>query len=66
VSSIERHYQDGSNPGLLDIIDVPVQSDCPNLRQVENWVLDPSQKWVRAGRVEWKDLFGFADKPHSL
>ena len=66
VSSIERHYQDGSDPGLLDIIDVPVQSDCPNLHQVENWLLDPSQKWACAGRVEWKDLFGLADKPRSL
>jgi hypothetical protein len=66
VSSSERHYQDGSDPGLLDIIDVPIQSDCPNLYQVENWLLDPSQKWTRVGQVGWKDLFGLADKPNSL
>ena len=38
--SNERQYEDGSDPQVLDIIDVPVLGSRPNYHQAENWLLD--------------------------
>ena len=34
-------YRDGSDPKLLDIVDVPLLRQCPEEYQRENWLLDP-------------------------
>ena len=41
VSEDERQYQDGSDPRVLDIIDVPLIRHQPHACQTENWLLDP-------------------------
>ena len=41
VSKKERQYQDGSDPRVLDIIDVPLIRHQPDACQTENWLLDP-------------------------
>jgi len=66
VSEHERHYQDGSDPQVLDVIDVPLQSHHPKSYQTENWLLDPNLYWTRAGRATWQDLPSFADNPGVL
>jgi hypothetical protein len=43
VSEYERQYEDGSDPRVLDIIDVPLTRASGNRRQPENWLLDPSR-----------------------
>lgn len=48
VSERERQYQGGREPGLLDVIDVPVQSPCPRDYQQENWRIDPRRRWAKA------------------
>jgi hypothetical protein len=56
VSEYERQYQDGSDPRLLDLIDVPLIEPRPKTFQNENWLLDPTEYWIRVGRIEWGDL----------
>ncbi len=66
VSEHERHYQDGSDPRVLDVVDVPIKEHRPKSFQTENWLLDPHLYWVRVGQTRWKDLHALADEPPSL
>ncbi|MBK8482300.1 MAG: hypothetical protein IPL40_14230 [Proteobacteria bacterium] len=56
VSEYERQYQDGSDPRVRDIIDVPLLRPRPKDFQQENWLLDAQYYWVKTGRAKWKDL----------
>ena len=56
VSEYERQYEDGSDPRVLDIIDVPVLDAKPEKYQTENWLLDPEYYWEKVGRLSWFDL----------
>ncbi len=66
VSEHERHYKDGSDVKVLDIIDVPLIRAQPNSYQSENWLLDPGYYWARQGRITWEQLFDFRDEPAQL
>ena len=66
VSEYERQYEDGSDPKVLDVIDVPVLETCPAGFQSENWLLDPGYYWERAGRLSWFDLPALADAATPL
>ena len=62
VSEYERQYEDGSDPRVLDVIDVPVLEPAKGESyQTENWLLDPVYYWERAGRLSWFDLPALAD-----
>ena len=61
VSEYERQYEDGSDPRVLDIIDVPVLDPKPEKFQTENWLLDPEYYWEKVGRLSWFDLPVLAD-----
>jgi hypothetical protein len=56
VSEYERQYANGSDPEVLDIIDVPLLSPRPWSFQQENWLLDPKFYWERRGQAGWADL----------
>lgn len=66
VSECERQYQDGSDPRVLDIMDVPLLEPRPKDYQQENWLLDPNEYWVRVGRLSWGELAPFAQKSGPL
>jgi hypothetical protein len=66
VSEYERQYEDGSDPRLLDLIDVPLLSWKPGTFQQENWLLDPAYYWARAGRITWDELDAFIDPIQQL
>ena len=66
VSEEERQYNDGSDPRILDIMDVPLKCHHPNSYQSENWLLDPDQYWVLVRRARWNDLNALADHPERL
>ena len=51
VSECERQYPDGSDPRVLDVIDVPLLKPRPKACQTENWLLDPNAYWEPAGRI---------------
>jgi hypothetical protein len=66
VSEREREYEDGSDPRVLDIIDIPLIEPRPKGYQTENWLLDPQTYWGRAGQASWSDLTRMADSPTTL
>ena len=61
VSEYERQYEDGSDPRVLDVIDVPVLEPRPADYQTENWLLDPEYYWEKVGKLSWLDLPALAD-----
>ncbi len=61
VSEYERQYEDGSDPQVLDIIDVPVREPRPKDYQTENWLLDPDCYWVKADRLSTLQLSSLLD-----
>jgi hypothetical protein len=70
VSEDERRYEDGSDPRVLDIVEIPLLDAVPDGYQVENWTLDPDRYWVKKGQVAWADLARLEDEvgplwPHS-
>jgi hypothetical protein len=62
VSEYERQYQDGSDPRVLDIIQVPLIEARPKDYQQENWLLDPQLYWVKKGTLGWEDLSSLQDR----
>ena len=66
VSEYERQYQDGSDPRVLDVIDVPVVKPAADGWQSENWLLDDEWYWRKAGRYSWFDLPALADPEEPL
>ena len=66
VSEYERQYEDGSDPQVLDVIDVPLREPRPTGHQTENWLLDPEYYWSRAGRVTTPDVRRFVEPPAPL
>ncbi len=66
VSEYERQYEDGSDPRILDIIDVPVLKSQPEGCQTENWLLDPEYYWEKAGVYSPLDLPDLVDPVEPL
>ena len=56
LSPIERRYANGTEPRLLDRIEVSLQSHVPHEYQVENHLIDPTVRWVKTGTITWHDL----------
>ena len=61
VSEWERQYEDGSDPGLLDVIDVPLLNAKPKDFQQENWLLDPGYYWEKVRTITQNELEQFID-----
>jgi hypothetical protein len=61
VSEYERQYKDGSDPRVMDIMDVPLLDPRPKNYQQENWLLDPERYWAKVDRARWKQLEQLAD-----
>lgn len=66
VSEDERQYENGADPQLLDVIDVPLLRHCPHACQTENWLLDPTKYWRRVRAAGWNELQTLVEKPSTL
>jgi hypothetical protein len=66
VSEYERQYEDGSDPQLLDIIDVPLLRHRPKDYQQENWIIDNSRYWVRIDQFRLDQLDQITDEERQL
>ena len=66
VSEHERQYEDGSDPRLLDIIDVPLLRHHPKTYQQENWIIDNQRYWTRVGHIDPDKLNQFTDSESLL
>lgn len=66
VSEREREYQNGQDPQVLDVIDVPLVEPRPRTFQSENWLLDDGHYWTRVDRLEPNDLAVHVDNVGPL
>ena len=66
VSEYERQYEDGSDPRVLDVIDVPMLEPKPHGFQSENWLLDPRHYWSKVGSFSPFDLARLLDPVDRL
>ena len=66
VSEDERCYEDGREPRVLDVIDVPVIGPHPRDYRQENWRLDPKSRWTKVERIQWNALPQWADAGEDL
>jgi hypothetical protein len=66
VSEQERAYQNGSDPRVLDVVDIPLIEPRPKTFQSENWLLDPERYWVKRGRLTYDQLLPAVDAPPTL
>ena len=62
----ERQYEDGSEPQLLDVVELAVGGPKPEKHQQENWPIDPERRWVKAGRIRWAALAEWVDAERTL
>ena len=62
---IECRYTDGTEPHVLDVMDVPVLEPHPEGYQQENWLLDPG-RWRKIRRMMPNELTQFTDPTSSL
>ncbi len=56
VSEYERQYADGSDPKLLDIIEIQMLRAQPEGYQTENWLLDSEYYWEKKGTFKRSKL----------
>jgi len=55
ISDQERFYEDGSDPVLLDIIEIRFIEPRPTDFQSENHLIDAGSTWRKVGHVGWKE-----------
>lgn len=66
VSEEERRYEDGRDPKLLDVIDIPLIAPQPSELQPENWLLDPDWYWEFVEAYDVETAGALADSPTRL
>lgn len=66
VSEEERQYEDGSDPALLDIVDIPLVQAKPHACHTENWLFSDQYYWIKRGVLTWQQAVAMADRPATL
>ena len=66
VSEYERQYEDGRDPQVLDIVEIPFLRPRPDKWQSENWLIDSQSYWTKVGRYSSLDLSIFVDADAPL
>jgi hypothetical protein len=56
LSEEERRYEDGTDPEIGDVIEVPLLEHRPRAYQQENYLIDDTRHWVRSRRAMWSEL----------
>lgn len=66
ISEEERRFENGTDPKLLDIVQIEMIEPCPHAHQSENHRIDPQYYWTRHGSVDWKTVQSAVDDVDSL
>jgi hypothetical protein len=66
ISLDERRYENGREPQILDIIEIPMIAAVPRVHQTENHMIDADLYWTKTGELPWEDLGDLVDMPTSL
>lgn len=62
----ERCYSDGTEPHLLDIIEVHLLRHAGRDHHTENWLIDPNERWAKVGKFPVRRLRELADPSGPL
>jgi hypothetical protein len=62
----EREYEDGTEPQLLDVIQIPMIGSSGHGHQTENQTIDSRYYWQKCGNKQFQDLPGLSDSPTTL
>jgi hypothetical protein len=62
----ERQYEDGREPQILEVIDIPMLAPVPRVHQTENHMIDAESYWSKVGDLQWQKLTELTDSPPSL
>jgi hypothetical protein len=66
ISEEERRFENGEDPRVLDIIDVPLIAAVPMLHQTENHIIASDCYWTKKGRLPWAEVKHLIDTPAAL
>ncbi|MYA88570.1 MAG: hypothetical protein F4X97_08985 [Boseongicola sp. SB0662_bin_57] len=66
VSEYERQYEDGSDPRILDYMEVPMLGPKPVGYQTENWLLGSGRYWRKVDVCSPSDLPALTDPVEPL
>ena len=66
ISPEERRYENGGEPQILDIVEIPMMAAVPRFHQTENHLIDAAYYWTKKGELTWADLADLVDRPESL
>lgn len=66
VSEYDRQYKDGSDPKVLDIIDVPIKEHQPDRCQSENWLIESDYYWNKTGEFPIHTIYSLTDRVEPL
>lgn len=61
ISEYERRYQNGEDPNVLDIIEIPLLQAHPHDYQTENHLIDAQFAWKKVGRFEKRRIAQLVD-----
>ena len=61
LSEEERRYENGEDPKIAEVIEVPFLEPQPHTYQRENHLIDDSKHWTRIGRCSWAELLTATD-----
>jgi hypothetical protein len=62
----ERQFEDGKEPQILDVIEVPRLAPVPRVHQAENHMIDADPYWIKKGVIARGALTDLIDGPPSL
>lgn len=62
LSEEERRFENGQDPKLLDVINIPMVESRPHGFQTENHVIDDGYYWAKERDAGWDDLNAALDK----
>jgi hypothetical protein len=66
VSLKERRYENGRDPQILDVINIPMIAAVPRVHQTENHMIDAERYWTKEATLTWADLPSLVERPASL
>lgn len=66
VSTEERCYENGGDPCVLDIVEIPMVAAAPSLHQSENHIIDAGLYWTKSAELPWGELQHLVDRPAML
>jgi len=66
ISLEERRYENGQDPQILDVVNIPMLAPVPRVHQTENHMIDAEKYWTKERVLKWADLPSLVERPTLL